>query len=291
MATATANGLQLEYETLGDPSDPTVLLVMGLGGQLIWWPDEFCAALAGRGFHVVRYDNRDVGLSTKIEGGPPPDIWGALTGEAAPAYTLRDMAADGAGLLDALGVGAAHVVGVSMGGMIAQHLAVHFPERVLSLCSIMSTPSGMMADDPPSPEANAALLRPAAPDRASAIEAAVSGSRVIGSPGFPFDEARTRARAAESYDRCYYPAGLARQLVAILSAGDWSADLAGVTVPTVVIHGAADPLVRPSWGEATARAIPGAELRLIPGMGHDLPEGAWPEILDAIVTNTARTRI
>lgn len=285
---ATANGIEIEYETLGSPEGPPLLLVMGLGGQLIWWPEELCSLLASRGYYVIRYDNRDVGLSTKIDGGPPPDLLAALTGQAVPAYTLRDMAADGVGLLDALGLGAAHVVGVSMGGMIAQHMAVHFPERVQTLCSIMSTPTGIMTADPPSAEANAILLRPAAPDRASAVEAAVAGHRVIGSPGFPFDEARARARAEQSYDRCYYPEGPTRQLVAILCAGDWSADLAGVTAPTAVVHGAEDPLVRPSWGEATAKAIPGATLHLIPGMGHDLPPGVWEPIADIIDANVGR---
>jgi pimeloyl-ACP methyl ester carboxylesterase len=283
-----ANGLQIEYETLGDPADPPVLLVMGLGGQLIWWPDGFCAGLAERGLRVIRYDNRDVGLSSKIDGGPPPDLWKAISGEEEPAYTLVDMAADGAGVLDALGIAAAHVVGVSMGGMIAQQMAVHFPERVRTLCSIMSTPTGIMNEDPPSPEANAVLLRPPAADRAEAIEASVAGSRVIGSPGFPFDEARARARAEESYDRCYYPVGVTRQLIAIIRAGDWSPDLAKVSAPTLVLHGEDDPLVRPSWGAATARAIPGADLQMVPGMGHDLPEGAWATVIDAIVDNMGR---
>jgi pimeloyl-ACP methyl ester carboxylesterase len=290
MANVTANGLTIEYEVVGDPDRPALLLVMGLGGQLVFWPEEFCSALAERGFFVVRYDNRDVGLSSRIDDAPPPDILAAFQGDTSSAsYTLKDMAADAVGLLDALGIDRAHVMGVSMGGMIAQHLAMHYPSRVLSLCSVMSTCRAAMGDDPPSSEASAMLLRPPARSREEAVAAALEAWRVIGSPGFPFDEARIRDRAAVAYDRCYYPRGFARQLVGILASGDWTDALAEVDVPTVVIHGAEDPLVRPSWGRATAEAIPGAELLLIPGMGHDLPEGAWPTIIDAFVRNTART--
>lgn len=289
MANIRANGLDIEYETLGDPRRPALLLVMGLGAQLVYWPEEFCQALADRGFFLIRYDHRDVGLSSKVEGGPPPDLAAALGGDTSGgAYTLADMAADAAGLLDALGRAAAHVVGVSMGGMIAQQMAIRHPDRVLSLCSIMSAPTVVMAADPPTAEANATLLRPPARSRDEYVEQSVDGSRVVGSTGFPFDEDRIRARAALSYDRAFYPAGLARQLVAILAAGDWSEALAEVRVPTLVIHGEADPLVRPSWGVATAKAVPGAELLLIPGMGHDLPEAAWPAIVDAIARNAAR---
>ncbi len=288
MANTTANGLTIEYETTGDPSHPALLLVMGLGGQLVYWPDGFCLALADQGFFVIRYDNRDVGLSSKIEGGPPPDLWGALQGTAKPGYTLADMAADGIGLLGSLGIAAAHVVGVSMGGMIAQHMAMAFPVRVLSLCSVMSSPTGVMAADPPTNAANAALMRPAPGSREEAIEGAVAGAQAIGSPGFPRQEDMIRQRAGLFYDRAFYPVGLARQLVAILSAGDWSDRLAGLDLPTLVIHGDADPLVRPSWGRKTAEAIPGAQLLLIPGMGHDLPEGAWPTIIDAVVANTGK---
>ncbi|MGH9001464.1 MAG: alpha/beta fold hydrolase [Acidimicrobiia bacterium] len=283
MPNVTANGLRIEFEAMGDRARPALLLVMGLGGQLVWWPDGFCSALAERGFYVVRYDNRDVGLSARIDDAPVPDVMAALGGDASSAgYTLVDMAADGAGLLDALGIDAAHVVGVSMGGMIAQHMAIHFPERVRTLCSIMSAPTGVMAADPPTPEAGAVLIRPPAATRDEAIDQGVEGSRIIGSPGYPFDGARTRARAAASYDRSYFPRGLARQLVAILASEEWTGRLAGLKVPTLVIHGEADPLIRPSWGRATAAAIPGADLLLVPGMGHDLPEGAWPLLVDAI---------
>ncbi len=288
MPNVSANGLTIEYETSGDPDRPAILLMMGLGAQLVYWPDEFCQALAARGFYVIRYDNRDVGLSTKT-GGPPPDVLAAFQGDTSQAtYTLVDMAADGAGLLDALGVGAAHVVGVSMGGMIAQHLAIHHPDRVLSLCSIMSTPNGDMSSDPASPEANAVLLRPPARSREEAVTQSVEAARIIGSPGFAVDEDQIRARAALAYDRCFYPLGIARQLCAIIASGDWRPSLAKLEVPTLVIHGGADPLVRPSWGRATAEAIPGAELLIVDGMGHDLPRGAWDTLVEAIVANTAK---
>ncbi|MGH9034579.1 MAG: alpha/beta fold hydrolase [Acidimicrobiia bacterium] len=288
MPNVSANGLTIEYDTAGDPGSPALLLVMGLGAQLVLWPDEFCQALADRGFYVIRYDNRDVGLSTKTDG-PPPDVLAAVQGDTSQAtYTLVDMAADGIGLLDALGMGAAHVVGVSMGGMIAQQLAVRHPDRVLSLCSIMSTPTADMSSDPASPEANAALLRPPARSREEAVTQSLEGSRVVGSPGFARDESEIRARVELSYDRCFYPLGIARQLCAVIASGDWRPALAKLEVPTLVVHGGADPLVRPSWGRATAEAIPGAELLIIDGMGHDLPRGVWDRLVEAIVANTAK---
>lgn len=290
MPNVTVNGVTIEYDTTGDPGAPAILLVMGLGAQLIHWPDEFCQTLADRGFYVIRYDNRDVGLSAKTEG-PPPDVIAAVQGDTSQAsYTLVDMAADGIGVLDALGVGAAHVVGVSMGGMIAQHLAIHHPDRVLSLCSIMSTPTGDMSSDPASPEANAALLRPLPQSREEAVAQSLEGARVVGSPGFAVDEDLIRARSALAYDRCFHPVGVARQLCAVLASGDWRPALAKLEVPTMVIHGGADVLVRPSWGRATAEAIPGAELLIIDGMGHDLPPGVWDRVVEAIVANTAKSR-
>ncbi len=288
MANATANGLTIEYETTGNRSDPPLLLVMGLGAQLIHWPDGICRALADRGFFVIRYDNRDAGLSSRIESAGMPDLMALVHGKGESPYRLGDMAADGIGLLDALGVEAAHVVGASMGGMIAQHMALDHPRRVRSLCSVMSSPTGRMDEDPPTAEANAVLLRPAPPNRAAAIDAAVEAAKVIGSPGFPFDETAVRERAGRSYDRGWYPLGVLRQFAAIIGTGDWSARLADLDVPTLVIHGDADPLVRPSWGKRTAEAIPGAELLLVPGMGHDLPEGVWPVVTDAVVANAAR---
>jgi pimeloyl-ACP methyl ester carboxylesterase len=285
---AAIDGIELEYETFGNPDDPAMLLIMGLGCQLILWDDDFCAILAGRGFHVIRFDNRDIGLSTKIEDGPVPDIVAALAGDASSAsYTIDDMAADAVGLLDALDIAAAHVVGVSMGGMIAQQIAIAFPERVLSLCSIMST-TGDQNVGQPRQEALAALIAPAEQDRESQVEFAVRAFTLIGSPGYPPDADYIRRFAGASYDRCYYPPGFARQLVAVLASRPRTEALAAVHAPTLVIHGEEDPLIQVSGGEATARAIPGAKLMKIPGMGHDLPPALWPEIVDAIVDNAAR---
>jgi pimeloyl-ACP methyl ester carboxylesterase len=285
MPNAAANGITIEYDAIGDAADPALLLVMGLGAQLTAWPDGFCDRLAGRGFYVVRYDNRDVGLSSKITDGPRPNVVAAFAGDTSSAsYTLEDMAADGMGLLDALGIDSAHVVGASMGGMIAQTMAIGHPARVLTLCSIMST-TGSPEAEPPTDEAMAVLLRTPATTRDAAIEASVAASKVIGSPTYPTDEAELRARAAAAYDRCFNPPGIARQLVAIQASGDRTEALRKLDVPTVVIHGDADPLVRPSGGELTAKAIPGAELVIVPGMGHDLPEPLWDQVVDTIVTN------
>jgi pimeloyl-ACP methyl ester carboxylesterase len=288
MAIARANGIDIEYETFGDPDDPVMLLIMGVGGQLIVWDDELCRQLAGHGFHVIRFDNRDVGLSTKIENGPEPDVMAVLQGDrSSVAYELEDMAADTAGLLDALGIDKAHVVGVSMGGMIAQVLAIDHPDRVRSLASIMST-TGDPSVGAPTPEAIAALTKPPPQGRDEVIAREIETTRVIGSPGFPFDKERTRRRAAAYYDRCFYPLGAARQLGAILAASDRTSRLAELDIPTVVIHGTADPLVTPSGGEATAKAIPGAELIMIEGMGHELPPGSWSTVVDAVVHNIAK---
>src|SRR5215472_8470002 len=256
MPRARANGMQIEYETFGDPADPTLLLVMGLGGQMILWHEEFCEALAARGHHVVRFDNRDVGLSTKLDHAGLPDVMGALSAVAqgrpidAP-YRLRDMADDAAGLLDALDLESAHVVGASMGGMIAQTLAIEHPDRVLTLTSIMST-TGEPGLPQARPEAMGALLTPAPTERAAAIEHGLRLWRTIGSPGFPFDEGEVRERAALAFDRGQSPAGVARQLVAILASGSRRAALASVRAPTLGIHGAADPLIPVEAWRATA---------------------------------------
>ena len=292
MPIARTDSIEIAYETFGPPDGRPLLLIMGLAAQMILWDDEFCAALAARGHRVIRFDNRDVGLSTKLDAAGMPDAAAAmqavLLGEriAAP-YLLRDLAADGAGLLDALGIPAAHVVGASMGGMIAQTMAITYPARVLSLTSIMST-TGERSLPPARPEAAAVLLLPAPADRAGNVERAVHIFRTIGSPGFPFDEARVRDLAGRSYDRCFSPAGAARQLVAILASGSRREALAAVTIPTLVIHGRNDPLIPLEAGLDTARAVPGAELLVIDGMGHDLPRGAWPEIVERIGALTAR---
>jgi pimeloyl-ACP methyl ester carboxylesterase len=288
--TAPVNGIELAYEEFGDPADPMVLLVMGLGVQMLGWDAGFCELLTERGFHVVRFDNRDVGCSTKIGGGPRPDIFAAAGGDVSSAsYTLDEMAGDCAGLLDHLGVEAAHVTGASQGGMIAQTLAILRPQRVLSLVSIMST-TGASAVGQPHPEALPALMARPPSDRDGFAEFVVGTWRVIGSPGFVADDEALRARARASYDRGIHPDGTARQLVAILASGDRTEALRRLDVPTVVIHGTDDLLIDVSGGRATAAAIPGARLELIPGMGHDLPRELWPRFVELIAENAARAR-
>jgi pimeloyl-ACP methyl ester carboxylesterase len=284
---AQANGIELEYETFGDSGKPAMLLVMGLGVQLLGWDERFCQMLVDHGFYVIRYDNRDVGLSTKIEG-PVPNVMELLAGDYSSAsYTLDDMADDAAGLLDALEIEAAHVTGASMGGMIAQMLAVRHPEKVLSLCSIMST-TGDPNVGQPTEVAVAALVTPAPGDREGFVNFQVNTFKTIGSPGYPPDEERLRALIGASYDRSYHPMGFLRQLAGVLASGNRTDRLASIAVPTVVIHGADDPLIQVSGGEATAKAIPGAKLVKIEGMGHDLPPALWPRLVDEIVASTER---
>jgi pimeloyl-ACP methyl ester carboxylesterase len=283
-----SNGLDLRYETLGDPAGPALLLIMGLGAQMITWPDEFCAGLAARGFHVIRFDNRDAGLSTSLDELGVPDLAAILGGDPATVpYLLADLADDAAGLLKELGIDRAHVVGASMGGMIAQQLTIDHPGLVASLCSIMST-TGDRAVGRPTPEAAAALMRPRPADRAVAIEGAVAASRITGSPAYPAPEDELRRRAAAAYDRSYRPAGFARQYAALVASPDRTPALAQVTAPTLVIHGEADPLVTVSGGRATAAAIPGSRLLVIPGMGHDFPRELWPDLIDAITDNAGQ---
>ena len=286
--TASAGDIELAYERFGDPADPPLLLIMGLATQMLGWPADFCAALVERGLHVIRFDNRDIGLSTHIQDAPAPDVAAAFAGDPSSAsYTLWDMADDTAALLDALGLESAHVVGASMGGMIAQTLAISHPSRVRTLTSIMST-TGDPAVGHASEAAVGVLMAPPARTREEAIERALSGYRVIGSPGYPLDEDALRERAGLSFDRAHDPPGVGRQLVAILASGDRTERLRTLSVPTLVLHGAADPLVAPSGGEATAAAIPGAELVLLDGMGHDLPRPVWPELVERIAAHVAR---
>jgi pimeloyl-ACP methyl ester carboxylesterase len=282
---ATVNGIEIEYVTDGDPSDPPLLLVMGLGAQLTAWPEGFVDGLQKRGFFLIRFDNRDSGLSTKFDG--LPDIASLFSGTdlSSALYRVEDMADDAAGLLSALGIDKAHVVGVSMGGMITQALVINHPDLFLTATSVMST-TGDRAVGAPTGEAMTALLRPVATSREEAIEASVEGSRVIGSPAYPTEERLLRVRAGAAYDRSYCPEGTARQLGAILSSPDRTVGLHGVRIPFLVVHGDADPLVTPSGGAATAAAVPGSKLLSIPGMGHDLPEPLWDAVTDAIVTNT-----
>src|SRR5829696_7174421 len=281
MPKAQANGIELEYDTTGDPGAPPLLLVMGLGAQMIAWDDEFCERLADHGFWVIRFDNRDVGLSTKVEAdgfNVPAAIGAALSGGPVDApYLLRDMADDAFGLLDHLGIERAHVVGASMGGMIAQTMAIARPERVATLTSIMST-TGNRDVGNATPEALAVLMARPPSNREEYVTNAIATSRLLHGPVLPFDEARAAARAGASYDRCFHPAGVGRQLVAILASGDRTSSLSEVRVPTLVIHGDADPLVHHSGGTATAEAVPGAQLLMVEGMGHDLPVETWGEI-------------
>ncbi len=271
MPRAHANGIELEYECFGDPGKPPLLMIMGLGSQMIVWPDELCRLLADKGFRVIRYDNRDVGLSTK----------------PAVGYTLDDMADDAAGLLDALDLPWAHVVGASMGGFIAQLLALRHPTRVRSLCIMMSS-TGARDVGQAAPDILPMLMQPLPADRASYIELRLAISRRLSSPAHPFDEPRIRALIGRAYDRDYFPLGTQRQLAAVMAAPDRTARLAEVRAPTLVLHGADDPIVHQSGGEAIARAIPGAKLRVLAGMAHDLPAALWPTFADEIAANAAR---
>ena len=282
---AQSNGIEIEYDTFGSPSDPPMVLVMGLSMQMIAWNDRFCTELAARGFFVVRFDNRDVGLSTHLAHLPPPNLGAILGGDRSAApYSLEDMARDTVGLLDALEIETAHVVGLSMGGMIAQNVAIHHAPRVRSLASIMST-TGDPSVGQAQPAALLELLKPSPPERDAYLEYGLGVWRLLASPGFPFDEAATRDLVMRSFDRAYDPMGVARQIAAIASSRDRTPALAEVRVPTVVIHGADDPLISVTGGEATARAIPGAKLHVVPGMGHDLPRDVWPRVLDALSSN------
>jgi pimeloyl-ACP methyl ester carboxylesterase len=276
------------YETFGDSADPAMLLVMGLSTQMIGWPDEFCEQLAARGYFVVRFDNRDVGRSSQLKDFGVPTIKQLLLRDKRAArYTLEHMAADGIGLLNHLGIERAHVVGVSMGGMIAQTIAVRYPDRVLSLASIISN-TGARWSGQPSPRMYPLLLKRPPRDREGYVRHTVDVFTKIGSQGFPIDQDELRRTAERSFDRGLNPAGSTRQLAAIIASGDRTPLLRTITAPTVVIHGHKDRLVPTSGGRATAKAIPGARLVIIEGMGHDLPRGAWPQLLDAIEHNAAR---
>lgn len=284
-----ANGIDICYESLGDPGAPAILLIMGLGMQLIAWPDTFCARLVEQGFRVIRFDNRDTGRSTRVVWGQRPRIVLAIArsvlGLPVPApYRLSDMADDAIGLLDALQIERAHVVGASMGGMIAQCMAAHHPQRVLTLTSIMSA-SGHWRVARGRPAALRQLLsRPARPDDPeSQVEHLLRVFGVIGSPGFPTDQAELRRQLERTVQRAHYPRGQIQQLLAIAASGDRRRELEKVRVPTLVIHGAEDPLLPVAAGRDTARHIPGARLQIIKGMGHDLPPGVQALLLTAIV--------
>ncbi|MFL6088554.1 MAG: alpha/beta fold hydrolase [Aeromicrobium sp.] len=283
------SGIDLCYETFGSVDNPALLLIMGLGGPMNWWDTEFCTQLADRGFFVVRYDNRDTGRSTKLRQHriTRSDLIKAMAGRATAPYSLSDLADDAIGLLDALELKSAHVVGVSMGGMIAQLLAIHFPERVLSLTSIMST-TGSRTVGWSHPKLIPTLLGRSGPGRDGYLESAQQSWRRIASPAFPVTPEKMLSRAAETYDRGWAASGVLRHMMAVLTQSDRTADLRKVKVPTTVIHGLSDPLVHRSGGKATARAIDGAEHVEIAGMGHDMPSQLWPTFIDAIVRATQR---
>ena len=287
MPKATANGIEIHYEEHGDPKDPPILLIMGFGAQLTLWPDELVEALAGHGFRVIRYDNRDIGLSHKFDGVKAPGLVKltllskiGLTPKV--PYTLADMADDGAGLLDALGIDKAHIVGASMGGMIAQHFAARHADRCLSLTSVFST-TGNPKLPPAKPEAMKALVtRPKSTEEKVLVDHGMMLARTIGSPGYPAEEERLRERTTASVRRSFYPEGPTRHLSAIVADGDRRAMLKGIAVPTLVMHGEDDPLVPCAGGRDTAACIPGAKLKTIPGWGHDLPLELVDELAGAV---------
>ena len=292
--TARSGDLDIYYEDMGDPNDPAVLLIMGLGSQLLLWRDGFCEKLVAEGLRVIRYDNRDVGLSSKTERGHSGGsliptmlkFWVGLPGKA--DYTLEDMADDAAAVLDHLGIDRAHIVGASMGGMIAQIFAVRFRARTRSLGVVFSSNNQPFLP-PPDPRALFAVLRGPAPNSPLDVIAdySVKVWRIIGSPRYPASEQRLRNDAIEAYERCYYPWGISRHFSAIIASGSLLRYDRQITVPTVVLHGRADKLQRPFGGRVVARAIRGARLVLIDGMGHDLPEQLWDRLIGALTTTFA----
>jgi pimeloyl-ACP methyl ester carboxylesterase len=296
MPKVRANGIQIEYDTFGDASSPPLLLIMGFGGQMILWDQEFCRQLAEADLHVIRFDNRDVGLSSKLEEMGKPDVGELFTAarrveEIEAPYTLEDMGDDAIGLLDALGLPRAHVCGASMGGMIAQTMAIRHPGRVWSLISMAATTGSpeVASVEPEAIDPPAIPLMSVPREREANIEFTVRGMRELSGPGVAFDEERASRVAAALYDRCFCPEGTARQFLALLASGNRRPALAKLTVPTLVIHGDRDPLVPVEHGEDTARAVPGAELLIIEGMGHNLPREEWPRIVAAIAAHTRKT--
>jgi len=290
MPGVTANGISIHYEDHGDPAHPAMLLIMGFGAQLTLWPIELVEALVARGFRVIRYDNRDIGLSHKFDGVRAPGLikltlLGKLGIKPRVPYTLADMADDGAGLLDALGIQSAHIVGASMGGMIAQHFAARHPRRTLSLTSIFST-TGNPKLPPARREAIAVLIkRPQSTEEGLLVEHGMLLARTIGSPGYPAEEVRLRANVTANVRRSFYPEGPTRHLSAIVADGDRRKMLRGIAAPTLVLHGEDDPLVPVEGGRDTAASIPGARLKTIPGWGHDLPLELVDEVADEIAVH------
>jgi pimeloyl-ACP methyl ester carboxylesterase len=282
-----SNGIELEVEVRGDESARPLLLIMGLGCQMIHWDEGFCDLLAARGHRVIRFDNRDTGRSTWLEEAGVPDLSRALEREVDAPYRIEDMADDAAGLLEVLGLGSAHVVGASMGGMIAQSLAIRHRDRVRTLTSIMSA-TGRSDLPMGRPEAMARLLMPAPTGRQAYVEHTLETARILCGSRYPVDEERHRARTGRAWDRGFNPAGSARQVAAIAASEPRHEALSRLDLPALVIHGDEDPLVHPECGAETSQAIPGSELLMVEGMGHDLPEGVWTTLADAITALTAR---
>ena len=290
MPHAKSNGIELEYETFGRASDRPLLLIMGLGAQMLQWDEQFCELLAERGQYVIRFDNRDVGLSTKFDHAGVPDLAALMqrgADRSAVPYTLDDMADDAVGLLAALGLASAHIFGASMGGMIAQTVAYRHAAKTRSLISLYSS-TGNPALPPASPEAMAVLMAPRPSDRAGNIAAVVNAALVTGGPAYPVDPAYLRRRAELMYDRSFTPTAAARHLAAVTAHGNRAARLAAITAPTLVIHGTADPLVRVEAGRDTAKSIPGAELVEIEGMGHGIPPQLWTRLAEMIAAHTRK---
>jgi len=290
MPRAAANGIELEYDSFGRASDRPLLLIMGLGAQMLQWDERFCEALAERGQYVIRFDNRDVGLSTKFDHAGIPDLAALMqrgADRSGVPYTLDDMADDAAGLIDALGLGSAHVFGASMGGMIAQTVAYRHAPKARSLISLYSS-TGNPALPPAKPEAMAVLMAPRPADRAGAIEAVVTAARVTSGAGYPIAADYVRDRAARMFDRSFTPMAAARHLAAVTAHGNRAPRLAAITAPTLVIHGTADPLVPVEGGRDTAKSIPGAQLALIEGLGHGIPPALWTQLADLVAAHTQK---
>lgn len=290
MTVARVGDIDVWYEQFGSADLPTLVLVSSLGGQALTWDEEFCELLASRGFEVVRFDLRDSGLSTKMSDAAVPDFNAIAAGDfSSVAYTLSDLASDTAGLIRSIAVPPVHVVGFSLGAMIAQTLALEHAPLVRSMVSISSTPSfELVAREPSRVQTNLFDVRRSSSDRETAIEAAMTSRRMQASPGFPFDMVRARYRLERMFDRAWYPEGRLRQLAAVVASVDRAPFLGQVRVPTLVVHGDSDPLIDVSCGKATAEAIPGAEFLVVEGMGHDLPEPVWNRVADAIADNASR---
>jgi pimeloyl-ACP methyl ester carboxylesterase len=290
MPRAAANGIELAYESFGRASDRPLLMITGLGAQMLQWDEPFCEALAARGHYAIRFDNRDVGLSTNFDAAGLPDLAALMkpgADRSGVAYTLDDMADDAAGLMTALGLESAHVFGASMGGMIAQTLAYRHAPRVRSLISLYSN-TGNPALPPARPEAMAVLMAPRPSDRAGAIEAVVNAARVTSGPAYPIDADQMRAKASRMFDRASTPNASARHLAAVTAHGNRAQRLASITAPTLVIHGTADPLVSVEGGRDTAKCIAGAELVEIEGLGHGIPPALWARFADLIAAHTQK---